>query len=92
MSGIHLSGTLLCRDARDAAIVISALPEHVRLTHAEHGCVSFEVAPTGDPLVWTVEERFVDAAAFRAHQQRVADSVWGRATAGIERRYEVEGL
>jgi len=92
MSGIHLFGTLVCRDAHEAAIVVARLPEHVRLTHAEPGCVSFEVAPTDDPLVWSVEEGFVDAAAFRAHQQRVAGSAWGRATAGIERRYEVEGL
>ena len=92
MSGIHLSGTLVCRDAREAAIVTAALPEHVRLTRAEPGCVSFEVATTDDPLVWTVEESFVDAAAFRSHQQRVVGSAWGRATAGIERRYEVEGL
>ena len=92
MSGIHLSGTLVCRAAREAAIVASCLPEHVQLTRAERGCVSFEVAPAADPFVWTVEERFVDAAAFRAHQQRVAGSAWGRATTGIERRYEVEGL
>ena len=35
---------------------------------------------------------FQDAAAFTAHQQRVAGSEWGRATAGIERRYEIEGI
>jgi hypothetical protein len=42
-------------------------------------------------LVWQVEERFRDADAFRAHQERVRASEWGHATAGIERRYTVEG-
>ncbi|MEZ5086110.1 MAG: hypothetical protein R2722_07640 [Tessaracoccus sp.] len=39
--------------------------------------------------MWQVDELFVDAAAFAAHQDRVARSEWGRATAGIERRYTI---
>jgi len=91
VTGIHLHGTLHCGDADEAAVVASLLPDHLALTREEPGCLSFEVVATSDPLVWSVEERFADAAAFRAHQQRVAASAWGRATAGIERRYEIEG-
>lgn len=47
---------------------------------------------TDDPLVWRVEERFEYELAFRAHQERVARSEWGRMTAGIERRYSMDGL
>lgn len=92
MSDIHLHGTLHCRDADEAAVVAARLPEHRALSRAEPGCLSFEVRATADPLVWSVEERFTDAAAFRTHQQRVVASAWGRATAGMKRRYEVEGL
>lgn len=89
---IRLTGRLICRDEAEAAIVRDQLPAHVALTRAEPGCLSFAVTPGAEPLVWEVAERFVDAAAFTAHQQRVRASVWGRATAGIERDYEVSGL
>jgi quinol monooxygenase YgiN len=68
------------------------LPLHVELTRAEEGCVSFEVKRTHDLFVWQVDEQFLDAAAFRTHQERVAASEWGRATAGIERRYTIKGM
>lgn len=68
------------------------LPLHIALTRAERGCLSFEVNLTQDPLVWLVDEQFQDAASFQTHQQRVAASEWGKATAGIKRRYEVRGV
>lgn len=68
------------------------LPLHIELTRAEQGCLSFEVNLTQNPLVWQVDEQFQDALSFRAHQQRVAASEWGRATAGIERRYGITGV
>lgn len=92
MTGVHLSGHLVCRDNEDRAVVVQHLAGHVALTRAEAGCVSFSVVPIEDPLVWQVDELFRDAAAFRSHQDRVARSEWGCATAGIERRYKIEGL
>lgn len=91
-SGVRLTGVLVCADSAQAAIVARELPEHVALTRAEAGCLSFEVTATHDPLVWRVAELFADAAAFAAHQERVGSSAWGRATAGIERRYSIDGL
>lgn len=43
-------------------------------------------------MVWQVDECFQDSSAFKAHQDRVAGSAWGRATAGIERCYAIDGL
>lgn len=82
----------MCRDNDDIAAVVQHLARHVALTLAEVGCLSFRVSPTDDPLVWQVDELFRDAAAFRAHQDRVAASEWGCATVGIERRYKIDGL
>lgn len=92
MVRIRLTGTLLCASEEEAAIVRSHLPDHKRLTRAEPGCTVFEVLESPNPLVWDVSEEFVDEPAFEAHQQRVSNSPWGRATAGIVRRYSVEHL
>lgn len=89
---VSLVGTLVCRDDTEVAAVLAHLPRHVELTRAEPGCVHFKVERDGDRPIWRVEEQFVDEPAFRTHQQRVATSEWGRATAGIERRYVTTGL
>ena len=86
---VHLSGRLLCASAEEADVVRRHLPEHLRLTRAERGCLAFEVTPTDDPLTWRVEEQFVDRAAFDAHQRRTRASPWGAATAAIRRAYDV---
>ena len=92
MTQIFLRGRLVCRDDQEVDLVTTHLPRHIELTRAENGCISFTVAPTEDPLVWSVDETFRDAAAFQRHQDRVRDSEWGRATAPIERDYSIEGL
>ena len=92
MSEIQLDGILVCHDAESADIVRRHLPAHVALTRGEPGCLAFDVDPSDDPFVWTVRERFSDDESFRAHQARVATSEWGRATSGIERRYEIRAV
>lgn len=91
-TSIRLTGRLLCRDDADAAVVREHLARHVDLTRAEAGCLRFSVTPSEDPLVWDVDELFTDAAAFEAHQRRVRESEWGRATEGIPRDYRIDGL
>jgi quinol monooxygenase YgiN len=86
---VVLSGQLVCASDDEVATVRRHLPRHVELTRAEPGCISFDVHQTEDRFVWQVDERFADDAAFQAHQARVAASEWGRATAGIERRYSI---
>ena len=86
---VHLSGHLFCASAQERALVEQYLPEHIRLTRAEQGCLSFEVTQTDDPSVWRVEECFTDRAAFDAHQLRAGASLWGQKTQGIRRAYEI---
>lgn len=88
---VTLSGELICADEQEASRVRRLLPEHIALTRSEPGCIAFDVTPTADALIWRVDERFIDEAAFDAHQRRVAASTWGLQTAGVERRYVVRG-
>ena len=88
---IHVTGTLTCAAAEEADLVRQHLPEHIRLSRAEPGCLSFEVTQTADPLIWTVEESFTDRAAFDAHQTRTKASPWFAATAHIAREYQITG-
>jgi quinol monooxygenase YgiN len=75
----------------DVEIVKRHLPDHLGLTRAEPGCLSFEVSQTDDPSVWRVEELFVDRAAFDFHQQRTRTSEWFTATSTIARDYNISG-
>lgn len=84
---VVLTGHLVCATPEERERVERHLPAHLDATRAEPGCLSFDVRPTADPLIWKVEEVFADERAFEAHQARTAQSVWARATAGIERRY-----
>ena len=86
---VDLSGYLICASKAEADAVRRHLPEHIRLTRTEPGCLSFEVTQTDDPLVWRVDERFADDAAFKAHQTRTRASAWWAATAGIRREFRV---
>ena len=49
---IRLSGHVICTNEQDVAIVRDHLDQHIRLSRAEPGCLSFEVAQTADPLIW----------------------------------------
>lgn len=89
---IRLRGRLICQSSAEAAAVHWHLPEHIRLTRAEAGCLQFEVTPTDDPLIWEVMESFRDRAAFDAHQARTRDSVWFAATKTILRDFRIEEL
>ena len=86
---IRLSGKLICTTHAQARDVMIGLPEHIRLTRAEPGCLSFDVVPTGDPLIWQVDEAFADRASFDAHQARAADTEWAARTKGIVRDYVI---
>ncbi|MCB1390301.1 MAG: antibiotic biosynthesis monooxygenase [Rhodobacteraceae bacterium] len=85
---IRLTGKLICASEEQAAIVREFLPEHIRLTQAEPGCLDFEVNHAG-AMTWDVSERFRDRASFEAHQARARASEWGRRTLGIAREFTV---
>lgn len=72
------------------AAVRAALPEHIALTRAEAGCLSFEVAEDpAQPGRFQVSEVFASEACFQAHQLRTQSSDWARITEGIARHYKI---
>ncbi|WP_127104095.1 putative quinol monooxygenase [Pararhodobacter zhoushanensis] len=85
---IRLTGKLICATDEQAALVREYLPEHIRLSRTEPGCLEFEVDHQGS-MIWSVDERFVDRPSFEAHQARTKASVWGQMTADIAREYEI---
>lgn len=90
MSRLYLSGFLICRTLEEADRVSELLPEHIRLTRAEPGCLRFEVLRShADPVRFAVSEAFADRAAFEAHQARASATIWAKVTKGIPREYEI---
>lgn len=89
---IRLRGQLICMTGDEAEAVCRHLPDHTRLSRAEPGCLTFDVSPTDDPMVWEVMESFRDRAAFDAHQTRSRDSAWFAATRHILRDFRLEEL
>jgi len=89
MGVIRLTGTLTC-GLGEAAAVRAALPEHIRLSRAEPGCLSFDVTETAKG-VFTVAERFADRAAFDAHPARTRASDWWQATGHMVRDFTLAG-
>lgn len=70
--------------------IIAALPEHIRLTRLEPGCVSFNVSL--DPMQagrFNVAEVFANRADFDQHQNRTQSSNWARISKGIARSYSI---
>ncbi|KPA22677.1 autoinducer-2 (AI-2) modifying protein LsrG [Shimia sp. SK013] len=89
---IQLTGHIDVPDNRLEAVKL-ALSEHIALTRAEPGCLSFDV--TQDPQLpnrFHVSELFINRAAFDAHQTRTKASPWFFTTKGIERTYQVKEL
>ena len=86
---ITVTGTLTCSTIAEAETVRRLLPDHIRLSRAEAGCLTFNVEATDDPLVWRLDEIFVDRKAFEAHQTRTQASQWFNATATLIRDFEV---
>jgi quinol monooxygenase YgiN len=89
---IRLRGQLICMTKDEAQAVRAHLAEHVRLTRAEPGCLSFDIANGDDPMIWEVMEAFRDRASFDAHQTRTRASAWFAATRSILRDFRLEEL
>jgi quinol monooxygenase YgiN len=89
---IRLRGHLICQNSEEAAAVRWNLPQHIALSRASPGCLTFEVTQTDDPLVFEVMESFRTREDFEAHQARTRSSPWFEATRQILRDYRVEEL
>ena len=87
---LFLTGFLICRSLEEADRVAALLPEHIRLTRDEPGCLSIEVfRSSADPCRFAVAESFASRGAFAAHQERAKASLWGQSTPNIPREYEI---
>jgi len=87
---LYLTGFLICDTLAEADRVSELLPDHLRLTRAEPGCLKFEVFRSHeDPTRFAVSEIFRDRANFEAHQARSKVSAWGIGTAGIRRDFRI---
>lgn len=92
MGDVTLKGWLIVPSERLAA-VRAGLPDHIRLTRAEPGCLSFNVTEESEREgYFRVEERFSSKDAFEAHQSRAAQSAWAEITKDLERDYQITGL
>lgn len=89
---IRLRGQMVCMTQDEVQAVQAHLPEHIRLTRSEPGCLTFEVTATDDPMIYEVMEAFRDRPSFDAHQARTRDSVWFAATRGILRDFRLEEI
>lgn len=89
---IRLRGQLICATAEECSAVVAHLADHVALTRAEPGCLSFDISATDDSFTFEVMESFRDRAAFDAHQARTRDSAWFAATRHILRDFRIEEI
>lgn len=89
---IRLRGQMICMTEAERAAVEAHLDAHLALTRAEPGCLTFDVAPTDDPMIYEVMEAFRDRPSFDAHQARTRDSAWFAATRGILRDFRMEEI
>ena len=88
---ITVTGYLIAADPSEADLVRQYLPDHIRLSRAEPGCLTFNVVATDDPLIWALDESFTDQAAFGAHQTRTKALIWFEKTAPLKRNFQVSG-
>ena len=86
---IRVTGTLTCKTPEQAAIVRRLVPDHVALSRAEPGCLTFNIHPAASPLVWQLDETFVSRQTFDAHQPRTRASAWLAATTDLARNFTV---
>ena len=92
MSKVTLTGFITVSED-DNADVLNALPNHIKLSRKEPGCLVFKVTQDESIMFrFKVYEEFESKAAFEQHQSRVRSSLWGKITKNIERNYNVEGL
>ena len=87
---LTVTGRLICATEADADALAPAVDEHVRLTPAEPGCLSFDIRrDPDDPRAFRVDEAFRDRAAFEAHQARMRETDWPARAKDVTRDLEV---
>ena len=87
---MRLRGQMVCTSTAEADAIRTHAPAHIAASRAEAGCLTFDIAPTDDPMVWEVMEAFRTRADFDAHQTRTRASPWFAATRNILRDFRAE--
>ncbi len=91
MSKVTLKGFITV-PLEDFNTVINELPNHIKLTEQEPGCLVFKVTQDAhDQCRFNVYEEFDNKTSFKAHQNRVRSSKWGQVTGNVTRHYTIEG-
>lgn len=89
MSKIILSGFIIVPEA-DLKAVLEKLPEHIRKTQQEDGCLVFKIEEDpANPCQFQVYEEFINKTAFEEHQARVQVSEWGQVSRNVSRHYKI---
>lgn len=90
---VKLTGHILILNT-EMDIILPAMAEHIRLSHAEAGCLEFNITKTdnqdtapADMTRYTVQEAFTDQNAFDAHQSRSKNSPWAEISKNVKRIY-----
>ena len=92
MSKIILEGYVLAFDS-DLAAIRRELPNHIRLTLQEEGCLVFKVSQDSKNINrFNVYEEFISQDAFNAHQQRLSKTKWGNVSSRLEKHYKTNGI
>ena len=90
MTKVTVSGFLIAPTLEASDRASEVLPDHIRLSRAEHGCLKFEVERSqSDPARFALFEVFRDQEAYAAHQARTRASLWWTVTSGFERDFSV---
>ena len=90
MGKVTVAGFLIADTLADADRAAALLPEHIRLSRAEPGCLRFEVVRSqSDPVRFALFEVFRDDAALAAHQARTRASVWWEQTQALKREFTI---
>lgn len=89
MKKVILKGFIIVPTS-DLAAVKKALISHKELTRNEPGCLMFNVTQSEVNLNrFDVYEEFIDKTAFEQHQNRIKGSAWSKASANVQRHYEI---
>jgi quinol monooxygenase YgiN len=91
MGHITVSGFLIAKTLAEADRASELLAEHIRLSRAEPGCLTFDVVRSqSDPTRFALFEVFRDRPAFDAHRARTQASAWWEGTRTLERQFTIE--
>ena len=87
MSKVILKGYIVI-PLNDFDKVLAELPNHIKLTRQEEGCLVFKVEQDEkDSCRFNVYEEFESEESFEAHQKRVKASQWALVTKNVQRNY-----